>query len=122
VIDQAIGVIIGLPRCDPEAAFDVLRAVSPNRNIPLRSVAADVLARTIDPRGRHRPPRPDGRHRLHQTLDWTSTSPRHLRVGRGPPAGAALAVGSGNSSRLSVGRGRGGVVTGTGNLSITWRG
>jgi hypothetical protein len=122
VIDRAIGVIIGLQRCDPEAAFDVLRAVSQNRNIPLRGVAADVLARTIDPRGRHRPPRPDGRHRLHQPLDWTSTSPRHLRVGRGPPAGAALAVGSGNSSRLSVGRGRGGVVTGTGNLSITWRG
>jgi len=53
VIDQAIGVVIGLQRCGPEAAFDVLRAVSQNRNIPLRDVAADLLARTIDP------PRPD---------------------------------------------------------------
>jgi len=49
VIDQAIGIIIGLQRCPPETAFDVLRTVSQNRNIPLRQVAADLVATTITP-------------------------------------------------------------------------
>ena len=48
VIDQAIGIIIGIQHCPPAAAFDVLRTVSQNRNIPLRQVAADLLDRTID--------------------------------------------------------------------------
>ncbi|HZM64968.1 MAG TPA: ANTAR domain-containing protein [Nakamurella sp.] len=112
VIDQAIGVIIGLQRCDPEAAFDVPRAVSPNRNIPLGDVAADALARTIDPAGRHRPPRQVG-DRLHQFLDrgrrhHPRHHPRHLRVGRGPRLVRRTVAGC--------------VVTGRGNLSITWRG
>jgi AmiR/NasT family two-component response regulator len=46
VIDQAIGIIMGLQRCPPQTAFDVLRTVSQNRNIPLREVAADLVART----------------------------------------------------------------------------
>ena len=49
VIDQAIGIIIGMQRCPPEDAFDVLRTVSQNRNIPLRDVAADLVAKTITP-------------------------------------------------------------------------
>jgi len=49
VIDQAIGIIIGLQRCPPETAFDVLRTVSQNRNIPLRKVAADLVTTTITP-------------------------------------------------------------------------
>jgi GAF domain-containing protein len=48
VIDQAIGIIMGMQRCPPEVAFDVLRTVSQNRNIPLREVAADLVARTIN--------------------------------------------------------------------------
>jgi GAF domain-containing protein len=51
VIDQAIGIIIGSQRCPPETAFDILRTVSQNRNIPLREVAADLVARTIAPPG-----------------------------------------------------------------------
>jgi GAF domain-containing protein len=51
VIDQAIGIIIGMQRCPPETAFDILRTVSQNRNIPLREVAADLVARTIAPPG-----------------------------------------------------------------------
>jgi AmiR/NasT family two-component response regulator len=47
VIDQAIGIIIGMQRCPPDAAFDVLRTVSQNRNIPLRDVAADLVAKTV---------------------------------------------------------------------------
>ena len=46
VIDQAIGIIIGMQRCPASVAFDVLRTVSQNRNIPLREVAADLVART----------------------------------------------------------------------------
>ena len=49
VIDQAIGIIIGMQHCPAEAAFDVLRTVSQNRNIPLRQVAADLVGRTINP-------------------------------------------------------------------------
>jgi GAF domain-containing protein len=47
VIDQAIGIVIGMQRCPPETAFDVLRTVSQNRNIPLREVAVDLVARTV---------------------------------------------------------------------------
>jgi GAF domain-containing protein len=46
VIDQAIGIIMGMQRCPPETAFDILRTVSQNRNIPLREVAADLVAKT----------------------------------------------------------------------------
>jgi GAF domain-containing protein len=48
VIDQAIGIIIGMQRCPPQVAFDMLRTVSQDRNIPLREVAADLVARTIN--------------------------------------------------------------------------
>jgi len=48
-IDQAIGIIIGMQRCPPDAAFDVLRMVSQNRNIPLRVIAADLVAKTVNP-------------------------------------------------------------------------
>jgi GAF domain-containing protein len=48
VIDQAIGIIIGMQRCPPQVAFDMLRTVSQNRNIPLREVAADLVAETIN--------------------------------------------------------------------------
>jgi AmiR/NasT family two-component response regulator len=48
VIDQAIGIIIGMQRCPPQVAFDMLRTVSQNRNLALREVAADLVARTIN--------------------------------------------------------------------------
>lgn len=46
VIDQAMGIIIGMQHCSPNEAFDVLRTVSQNRNIPIREVAAELVART----------------------------------------------------------------------------
>lgn len=49
VIDQAMGIVMAMQRCTPETAFEVLRAVSQNRNIPLRSIAAELVAKTIDP-------------------------------------------------------------------------
>ena len=48
VIDQAIGIIIGIQHCPADVAFDVLRTVSQNRNIPLRQVATDLVGRTIN--------------------------------------------------------------------------
>ena len=45
VIDQALGVIMGEERCTAQAAFELLRAVSQNRNIKLRQVAEDVVTR-----------------------------------------------------------------------------
>jgi GAF domain-containing protein len=43
VIDQALGVIMGQNRCTAEAAFDILRTTSQNRNVKLRDVAADLI-------------------------------------------------------------------------------
>jgi len=51
VIDQAIGIIIGMQRCPPQTAFDILRTVSQNRNIPLREIAAELVATTINNTG-----------------------------------------------------------------------
>jgi GAF domain-containing protein len=54
-IDQAIGVVMAQNRCDADAAFDMLRAASQNRNVKLRDVAAGVL-RSV----RNAPPPPAG--------------------------------------------------------------
>lgn len=43
VIDQAIGIVMAQNRCDADAAFDVLRRASQNRNIKLRQVATDLV-------------------------------------------------------------------------------
>jgi GAF domain-containing protein len=43
VIDQALGIIMGRNRCTADEAFDVLRAISQNRNIKLRDIAADMI-------------------------------------------------------------------------------
>lgn len=48
VIDQAIGIVIGMRHCSAEEAFALLRTVSQNRNIPLREVAAELVTRTGD--------------------------------------------------------------------------
>ncbi len=45
VIDQAIGILMAQERCDPAAAFDLLRRHSQNHNRKLREVAADLLSR-----------------------------------------------------------------------------
>lgn len=47
MIDQTI--IIGMQHCPADTAFGALRTVSLNRNIPLREVAADLVASTINP-------------------------------------------------------------------------
>ena len=49
VIDQAMGIVMGMQRCGPQEAFDVLRTVSQNRNIPLREIAAELVANTSKP-------------------------------------------------------------------------
>jgi GAF domain-containing protein len=46
VIDQALGIVIAMNHCSPDEAFTVLRTVSQNSNIPLRQVAAELVART----------------------------------------------------------------------------
>ncbi len=48
VIDQAMGIVIGMQHCSPNEAFHMLRTVSQNRNIPVREVAAELVARTIN--------------------------------------------------------------------------
>jgi GAF domain-containing protein len=43
VIDQAVGIVMGQNRCTPDEAFEVLRAISQNRNVKLRDIAADMV-------------------------------------------------------------------------------
>jgi GAF domain-containing protein len=43
VIDQAVGIIMGQNRCTVDEAFEVLRAISQNRNVKLRDIAADMV-------------------------------------------------------------------------------
>ncbi|GAB3211023.1 GAF and ANTAR domain-containing protein [Marinactinospora thermotolerans] len=43
VIDQAIGIVMAQARCDADAAFEILRRASQQRNRKLRDVAADMI-------------------------------------------------------------------------------
>ena len=43
VINQSIGIIMGQNGCDADAAFAVLRSASQNRNVKLRTVAAEII-------------------------------------------------------------------------------
>ncbi|WP_329172416.1 GAF and ANTAR domain-containing protein [Streptomyces sp. NBC_01477] len=49
VIDQAIGVLMAQQRCGPGSAFELLRAASQHRNVKLRDVCAELVARYGDP-------------------------------------------------------------------------
>lgn len=49
VINQAIGITMGQNRCTPQAAFEVLRRASQNRNIKLRVVATGIVDAAVDP-------------------------------------------------------------------------
>lgn len=43
VIDRAIGIMMAQQRCDADAAFDLLRRASQNRNVKLRELAAEIV-------------------------------------------------------------------------------
>lgn len=45
VIDQATGIIMAQQRCPSDEAFAILRGASQNRNIKLRELCADLIAR-----------------------------------------------------------------------------
>lgn len=51
VIDQAMGIVIAMRHCSQQEAFDVLRQVSQHRNIPLREVAAELVANNVNDPG-----------------------------------------------------------------------
>lgn len=61
VIDQALGVIMGEERCTAYEAFNILRAVSQNRNIKIRQVAEDVITRVTGRLSRRRSTLPANR-------------------------------------------------------------
>jgi hypothetical protein len=46
VIEQAKGIIMAQSRCGEAEAFDLLRRVSQQRNVPVRDLAAQIVART----------------------------------------------------------------------------
>jgi len=49
VIDQDIGIIMGQNLCPAADAFEILRRTSNHRNIKLRAIAADLVARSSHP-------------------------------------------------------------------------
>ena len=48
VIEQAKGILMAQSGCGPEAAFDVLRRASQRSNVPVRDLAAQIVARTAE--------------------------------------------------------------------------
>ena len=74
-VDQAIGIIMGQNRCDADRAFDLLRAASQNRNVKLRTVAAEIVAAVSG-----KPPTP-GRKGAGSCLTRQHLGGEHLRLG-----------------------------------------
>jgi AmiR/NasT family two-component response regulator len=46
VIEQAKGILIAQSRCGDAQAFDLLRRVSQRSNVPVRDLAAQIVATT----------------------------------------------------------------------------
>jgi hypothetical protein len=46
-IEQAKGIIMAQQRCGPDEAFDLLRRASQHMNVPLRELAAQIVAKTM---------------------------------------------------------------------------
>jgi len=53
VIEQAKGILIARVGCTPDEAFDMLRTASQRRNVRVRDIASDIVARaaSADPPG-----------------------------------------------------------------------
>jgi len=49
VIEQAKGIIMAQSRCSPGEAFDILRRTSQRTNLPVRELAAQLVAQTSAP-------------------------------------------------------------------------
>jgi len=49
VIEQAKGIIMAQSRCTPGEAFDILRRASQRANLPVRELAAQIVAKTAAP-------------------------------------------------------------------------
>lgn len=47
VIEQAKGIIMAESRCSDAQAFDLLRRASQRGNVPLRELAAQIVAKTV---------------------------------------------------------------------------
>jgi AmiR/NasT family two-component response regulator len=43
IIDQAIGILMAQQRCSSGVAFEILRSASQDRNVKLRTIAADIV-------------------------------------------------------------------------------
>jgi AmiR/NasT family two-component response regulator len=48
VIEQAKGILMAQSGCGPEVAFDLLRRASQRSNVPVRELAAQIVARTAE--------------------------------------------------------------------------
>lgn len=58
VIEQAKGILMAQSGCGPEAAFELLRRASQRSNVPVRELAAQIVARTAEaPRAGYWPSR-----------------------------------------------------------------
>ena len=58
VIEQAKGIVMAQSGCGPEAAFDLLRRASQRSNVPVRELAAQIVAKAAqEPRADSQPGR-----------------------------------------------------------------
>lgn len=52
IIEQAKGILIAQSACDDVLAFDLLRQASQRLNVPVRDLAAQIVARAAEPAAR----------------------------------------------------------------------
>jgi hypothetical protein len=55
VIEQAKGIVMAQTHCEPAEAFDILRRASQRSNVPVRDIAALIVARVYEPAPQARP-------------------------------------------------------------------
>jgi hypothetical protein len=91
VIEQAKGIIMAQSHCGEAQAFDLLRRASQRSNLPVRELAAQIVAKTtqVPPRRARRISR-DDKVALTARTDWAfapATNIRDRRFASGVPAG-----------------------------------
>jgi AmiR/NasT family two-component response regulator len=59
VIEQAKGIIMARSHCGDAEAFELLRRASQRSNLPVRELAAQIVAKTAQAHGRRAPPPAD---------------------------------------------------------------
>jgi hypothetical protein len=74
VIEQAKGIIMAQSHCEHAQAFDLLRRASQRSNVPVRDLAAQIVAKTAQVSTRQvRQISPGRRGRVNRSVSWPGT-------------------------------------------------